>query len=311
MKTARWGVCSLCFALEAVIAVPQARADPVAFGYTDSIANYTVPATGYYEIQATGAGGGAAIDGGVGGLGSQISDIFKLTAGETLAIAVGGAGQDGTYAGGGGGGSFVVGPGNTPLLVAGGGGGGSTGCGTSGCRPVNGGNSAGIFPPIIPSPPGMSGGAGPGSHIAAYPGSPCRWIPLARSRPRPVLGAVVRLFQPAWPGGSGGIGGGNGGFGGGGGGGSVPVPTTPPPISGYNIGGGGGGGGSMGGVGGSGEFEFDPVSGEGGAAYDATEIPLPGASPTSPLLPKFVPGANSGNGSVMISPDNANLNIQL
>jgi hypothetical protein len=100
-----------------------ARAVPFDFTYTGSLITFTVPTTDNYQILAFGAQGGSANLFGnfaPGGQGAEIGGDFSLTAGETLQIAVGGAGMGG----GGGGGSFVVGPGNTPLVIAGAGGGG-------------------------------------------------------------------------------------------------------------------------------------------------------------------------------------------
>ena len=87
---------------------------PIDFTYTGSLVDFTVPATGSYQILAFGASGGGFLV----GRGAEIGGTFSLTAGEDLTIAVGGAGTLG-----GGGGSFVVGPSNTPLVIAGGGGG--------------------------------------------------------------------------------------------------------------------------------------------------------------------------------------------
>lgn len=115
-------------ALLALLALePAAHAQRVNFTYEPpgSIVTWAVPATGLYQITAYGAQGGNTIGADTGGgLGAQIGGDFKLTAGEVLQIAVGGAGEPGPVVGGGGGGSFVVGPDNTPLVIAGGGGGG-------------------------------------------------------------------------------------------------------------------------------------------------------------------------------------------
>jgi hypothetical protein len=104
-----------------------ACAAPFGFTYTGSPVDFTVPATGTYQILAFGAQGGevVSLSGGigVGGRGAEIGGNLALTVGEVLTIAVGGAGGNN---GGGGGGSFVVGPGNTPLIIAGGGGGGGS-----------------------------------------------------------------------------------------------------------------------------------------------------------------------------------------
>jgi Glycine rich protein len=108
------------------------RATPIDFTYTGSLVDFTVPATGTYQIIAFGAQGGSggfpvcvAIScSGLGGRGAEIGGNFILTAGEILQLAVGGAGADSpSGGGGGGGGSFVVGSDNTPLVIAGGGGG--------------------------------------------------------------------------------------------------------------------------------------------------------------------------------------------
>jgi hypothetical protein len=111
-----------------------ARAQRVNFTYTGSLVTFTVPITGTYQIIAFGAQGGNGVFpfpdsfSGAGGLGAEIGGDFKLTAGEVLEIAVGGAGMTVSSGfsggGGGGGGSFVVGPGNIPLVIAGAGGGG-------------------------------------------------------------------------------------------------------------------------------------------------------------------------------------------
>ena len=104
-----------------------ARAVPIDFTYSGSLVDFTVPATGLYQILAFGAqGGNSSFSGsiGAGGLGAEIGGDFVLNAGETLQIAVGGAGSDGSRGGAGGGGSFVIGPDNTRLVIAGGGGGG-------------------------------------------------------------------------------------------------------------------------------------------------------------------------------------------
>jgi hypothetical protein len=262
-------------------AVPNASATP--FSYTGGLVDYTVPATGVYEIQATGAGGGAGAV--PGGLGSQVSGDFNLTAGETLVIAVGGAGASGSQAGGGGGGSFVVGPGNTELAVAGGGGGGGNG--------VGGGDG------------GIGGGGGGGLGGNGLPGVQFPLLPGATPPPPPTSpGGGGSGFGSGLGGGSGGIGGGNGGFGGGGGGGTVAVltgysldPVTHLPIfATYAVsGGGGGGGGSI--FGGFGDGGGS--SGILGASFDGG---------TNPVV---TGGVNAGNGSVVITPSQNYLYVQL
>ena len=97
---------------------------------------WTVPVTGTYVIEASGASGGNGTDGTqsyplpwrLGGLGAKIIGSFKLSRGTQLKILVG---QEGSTSlrftdrpGGGGGGTFVTLSDNTPLIIAGGGGGG-------------------------------------------------------------------------------------------------------------------------------------------------------------------------------------------
>ena len=98
----------------------------VTFEHTGNFETFTVPATGLYNITASGAQGGTPANfSGVGGLGAQVGGEVLLTQGTILSVAVGGQGiSSGGFVGGGGGGSFVVGSGNTPLVIAGGGGGG-------------------------------------------------------------------------------------------------------------------------------------------------------------------------------------------
>ena len=85
--------------------------------------SWTVPTTGVYSIEATGAQG----YGPFGGRGAKMKGDFFLTAGEILKIVVGQEGVafsgSGTNQYGGGGGSFVTDNTNTPFVVAGGGGG--------------------------------------------------------------------------------------------------------------------------------------------------------------------------------------------
>ncbi|MDG1915722.1 MAG: T9SS type A sorting domain-containing protein [Crocinitomix sp.] len=87
---------------------------------TDGIQYWTVPATGEYSIQVSGAQGGDA-----GGLGARMYGEFDLVSGQELKLLVGQAGAtDDFQHGSGGGGSFVVySIDDMPLIVAGGGGG--------------------------------------------------------------------------------------------------------------------------------------------------------------------------------------------
>ncbi len=97
----------------ALASVTCAKATTIDFNYTGSIVYYTVATTGVYDITSYGAQGGVNT-GAVtnsGGLGAEAGGAFQLTAGQTLAIVVGGQGGNGSGldgGGGGGGGSFVA-----------------------------------------------------------------------------------------------------------------------------------------------------------------------------------------------------------
>src|SRR3984893_9109205 len=155
---------------------PAAHAQRVNFIYTGKLDTFKVPETGTYQIVAFGAQGGSGTFCaptcvvGVGGRGAEIGGDFSLPAGETLQIAVGGAGMSagiGPGGGGGGGGSFVVGPGNTPLVIAGGGGGGGGAApdiplpGPGGLTGPNGG-SVDFSPPFRNGNGGTNGNGGGG-----------------------------------------------------------------------------------------------------------------------------------------------------
>ena len=98
---------------------------------------WTVPVTGIYVIEVSGASGASSKNSyndpwRLGGLGAKISGAFKLQRGRQLKILVGQEGHSGVSfgdaaGGGGGGGSFVASLNNTPLIIAGGGGGGGGG----------------------------------------------------------------------------------------------------------------------------------------------------------------------------------------
>jgi hypothetical protein len=226
--------------------VSAAHAMPFDFTYSGGLVDFSVPATGDYQILAFGAQGGSATSGsliGVGGLGAEIGGDFRLTVGEILQIAVGGAGGDN---GGGGGGSFVVGPGNTPLVIAGGGGGGglfSSGMELSGqgglTGPDGGGSGGGT---------GGNGGAGIMFDPGAGGGGGGFFSVGGDSSQEGGTGGG------AFPGLAGGSSG--GGFGGGGGAGSI------------GLGGSGGGGGYSGGAGG-GRSAGAHGPGGGGGSFDA------------------------------------------
>ncbi len=95
---------------------------------------WTAPQSGYYDIEAAGAGGGLGKDhatnvysNGIPGKGARVSGRFYLNQGDVLHIIVGQKGSEALgywqKGGGGGGGTFVVRADGTALLVAGGGGG--------------------------------------------------------------------------------------------------------------------------------------------------------------------------------------------
>ncbi|MBL7901517.1 MAG: hypothetical protein JNK73_05935, partial [Bacteroidia bacterium] len=86
---------------------------------------WTVPSSGLYHIDISGAQGGSAPSYNyTGGLGARMQGQFNLVAGQVLTILVGQAGVNGCGDGGGGGGTYVVV--NGTLLIAAGGGGGCT-----------------------------------------------------------------------------------------------------------------------------------------------------------------------------------------
>jgi hypothetical protein len=108
-------------ALSAASPSAFAGLDTYSYAYTGTFETLHVTDSGTYDIVAYGAQGGGA-NGNTGGYGAKAESLVTLTAGETLSIAVGGAGGSGNYGGGGGGGSFIA-AGSTALVVAGGGGG--------------------------------------------------------------------------------------------------------------------------------------------------------------------------------------------
>jgi hypothetical protein len=251
---------------------PVAYAQRVDFTYTGAIVTFTVPTTGLYQIVAFGAQGGSGPSrptGGpspyTGGLGAEIGGDFSLTAGETLQIAVGGAGMNLEGGSGGGGGSFVVGPGNTPLVIAGGGGGGYLGLGQGGLTGPDGGNGgAGLNG-------GGTGGNGGGGGLStgrSSGGGGGGFFSVGGNGKMP---GNVGTGGGAFPELTGGVFG--GGFGGGGGG--IASAT--------------GGGGGYSGGGGSYALPGGVPSGGGGGSFDAG---------TDQIL---IADWQSGNGEVVIS----------
>ena len=96
------------------------------FGYTGGVQAFTIPTgcTGTFKLEVWGAQGGSG-DGYAGGYGGYASGNVDLTAGQTLYIAVGGAGSS-TGGGWNGGGSGKSGAWDGPIYLAYGGGGGAT-----------------------------------------------------------------------------------------------------------------------------------------------------------------------------------------
>jgi hypothetical protein len=258
------------------------------FAATGTIATFTAPAAGYYDITADGAQGGACSygAGGAGGLGALASGEIYLAAGAQLEIVVGQAGQVGGFGGGGGGGggSFVIET-NTgsaavhiaELIAGGGGGGGSAGGGGGQSQPpggaggdgYNSGGSGGVGDAAGQGGGaggggggGFSGGAGGTSHPAASGATLATGFAGGAGTRHP----VGQNYSS---------GGGGGGFGGGGGGGT---------------GSGGGGGGGYGGGGGGGAS----AGGGGGGSYAGASI----------LDPVKTAAVNSGAGVVTIASAN-------
>jgi len=100
---------------------------------TQGFQEWTVPATGTYTINASGAQGARS-----GGRGARMIGDFNLTEGEIIKIAIGQIGVNGSNSsytgGGGGGGTFVIKHpynSNASILVIAGGGGGRTNNGTT------------------------------------------------------------------------------------------------------------------------------------------------------------------------------------
>jgi hypothetical protein len=140
--------------------VAAAEAGATTFDFTGSVVDYTVPASGVYDIAAHGAQGGGIIT--PGGLGAEAGGDVRLSAGTMLTVIVGGEGAFLNGPGGGGGGSFVFDLTDGAYLVAAGGGGGggigSNGGGGPGLTTTAGGaaiGSGGGFGGV-----GGSGGAG-------------------------------------------------------------------------------------------------------------------------------------------------------
>jgi hypothetical protein len=287
--------------LALLAAAPTASAATKTFVYIDGVVEYTVPASGEYEIAAYGAQGGSTKNnsgnGATGGKGALVSSHFNLTAGEVLQIAVGGVGGGGKYSGGGGGAAFVIGPDNLPLLIAGGGGGAGGGVNTysSGYGGLISNDGGDGFGQQIHR--GLGGGGGNGASGGGYGGGGGGggFASAGSAGTESYGGGAGGLFQL-----SGGVGNngdhigfaGDGGFGGGGGGGTSDQTGDSNAACAFCLGGGGGGGGYSGGGGGQGAYQLSGTYYGGGGGG--------GGSFTSGFSPHLEAGVQLGNGEVII-----------
>lgn len=99
------------------------RLRPWKMKFTGKETTWTVPTTGWYEIEAVGAGGGNGFAQ-EGGRGARIKARFHLNEGDVIYILIGGTSYSVRNNTGGGGGTFLaLNSKGVPLLVAGGGGG--------------------------------------------------------------------------------------------------------------------------------------------------------------------------------------------
>ncbi len=283
--------------MTADISGPLSTTTTNTFTSTGKIEDVTVSATGYYDITADGAQGGAGCTaalggagGGAGGAGAMAGGDVYLQAGATLEIVVGGAGAASSYSGGGGGGgSFVIesydGAKSVDVneVIAGGGGGGGYGggggSGQAGVTGGNGGNGGGYGTPGAGGAKGDAGQGGKGTSAGGGGGF------TGGSGGDPGNGGSVptSLTDAKFAGGAGynrdggGFGGGGGGDEGGGGGGG--------------FGGGGGGGGSQGGGGGGGSYVNS--ASDGYSTIEPTQPKTGGAA--------TVNAANAGDGEITIA----------
>jgi len=130
---------------------------------TQGIQRWTVPVTGSYRIEATGAAGQSNNNSLSGGLGVTMRGDFNLQQGEVIQILVGQLGTSNTTHGnenGGGGGSFVVDSANDPLVIAGGGGGGPSTSHGGSCSRTNGHAVTGTAAQSVSCYTSASGGTG-------------------------------------------------------------------------------------------------------------------------------------------------------
>lgn len=149
---------------------------------TTGIQEWTVPATGNYEIDAYGATGGYAYlnsstNISYGGRGARLKGTFSLTEGDVIKILVGQRGRNNpnaTRGGGGGGGTFVYNNTTSTLLIAAGaGGGGGQYARTSGAD-ANHETTSGN--PGLRSSAGAAGTGGNGGGNGTYTGGGAGWL---------------------------------------------------------------------------------------------------------------------------------------
>ena len=99
------------------------RLRPWKMKFTGRETTWSVPTTGWYEIEAVGGGGGNGFNK-EGGRGARIKARFMLTEGDVIYIIIGGTSYKIRNNSGGGGGTFLaLNSKKVPLMVAGGGGG--------------------------------------------------------------------------------------------------------------------------------------------------------------------------------------------
>ena len=191
---------------------------------------WVVPNTGTYTIEVAGAQGGYS----TGANGATMYGEFSLVAGDSLTIAVGQSGANGSGSGGGGGGTFVALNTTDPLIIAGGGGGGHGG---NVSTPIGGQTTEqGLSNPSTGS--GYSGASGGGWFSDGANGD--TGATGGKSWANGLIGGA-NTTQSAWSTSPGGFGGGGGPCWSPGGGGGYYGGVTPPSYGNGTPGGSGGG----------------------------------------------------------------------
>ena len=157
---------------------------PATFDFTGAVQTYSVPASGWYTIQAYGAEGGKSFtnledgDGkNNGGKGGYSSISYYLTKGQALSIYCGGIGGDATRAASGGGaagwnGGGAGGNGYAYTYTGGGGGGGATYVATTDLGPISSTNA--LYTGDFVTKPGLilvAGGGGGGAYNSCTAGA--------------------------------------------------------------------------------------------------------------------------------------------